>query len=380
MTTFRVFWKDLLILSRDRGTYISLFVLPIMFSVVLTLALGGVFGGGKGSSPVVIPVTANSAIAKTLAHTIEGIPGITWKRESLAKAKSAVQSSRSLGAVIIADDGAHVSFYEDPTQLTNAKLVFGQMKAYVSAASAAGTNAALRRIISASGSQQLAAQATQVTAGSSIAMTSREAAQGSKAIQPTAAEQYIPGFTVAFLFFIATTIAQYMFMERERGTLRRLLTSPVRRSSILLGKLLPNVLIGFGQVVVIFAVGKLLFNLQLGDPLALFLVTCAAVAAANGFGLMITALSKTQAQATGLATLLVFTLATVAGCYVPLSFMPAFMQNIALATPQGWAMSAFQSIIIKGADVSVVLPSIGILCGFAVLFFLVGLSRFRFND
>jgi hypothetical protein len=43
----RVFWKDLLILLKDRGTYINLFVLPIMFSVVLTLALGGVFGGGE---------------------------------------------------------------------------------------------------------------------------------------------------------------------------------------------------------------------------------------------------------------------------------------------------------------------------------------------
>ncbi|WP_426520634.1 ABC transporter permease [Diaminobutyricibacter sp. McL0618] len=380
MKTIHVFWKDFLILSKDRGTYISLFVLPIMFSVVLTLALGGVFGGGKSSSPIVIPIAASTSDAQALAKTIEKIPGIKWNRTTLGSAKSAVGNSRSLGAVLIADNGKRVDFYEDPTQLTNANLLFGQIKAYLMAATVSADSVAVRKAAAQDGSIELQAHLDAIKGSGSIAFTSTQASQNGKAVQPTAAEQYIPGFTVAFLFFIATTIAQYMFMERERGTLRRLLTSPVRRYSILIGKLLPNVLIGFGQVVVIFGVGRLLFGLHLGDPLALFLVTCAAVAAANGFGLMITALSKTQAQATGLSTLLVFTLATVAGCYVPLSFMPAFMQTIALATPQGWAMSAFQNIMIKGTGVTEVLPGIGVLIAFALVFFLIGLSRFRFTN
>jgi ABC-2 type transport system permease protein len=380
LKTFHVFWKDLLILVKDRGTYISLFVLPIMFSVVLTLALGGVFGGGASNSPVTIPIVASGTSATAVATTVEGIPGITWQRKSETDARAQVETSRALGALLISDDGSKITFYEDPTQATNAKLVFGQIQSYLTAASLSGQNSAIQKAADTVGVPGFSAQVQEITAIGSITMSSTAATQSDKAIEPTAAEQYIPGFTVAFLFFIATTIAQYMFMERERGTLRRLLTSPVRRYSILLGKLLPNVLIGFGQVVVIFAVGYFMFNMHLGNPLALFLVTCAAVAAANGFGLMITALSKTQAQATGLATLLVFTLATLAGCYVPLSFMPEFMQTLALATPQGWAMSAYQAIIIKGADTPQVLQSIAVLCGFAVVFFLVGLSRFRFTE
>lgn len=380
MKTLNVFWKDLLILTKDRGTYINLLVLPIMFSVVLTLALGGVFGGGKSSSPVSVPLVAPSAASEPLAKTIESIPGITWQRQSLTDAREQVETSKALGAVVLSDDGSSLDFFEDPTQLSNAKLLFGQISAYIAAHSLGEQNSALQQGIAVSGPSTLQDQAAAASAAGKVSITESQAGSDEAAIEPSASEQYIPGFTVAFLFFIASTIAQYMFMERERGTLRRLLTSPVRRYSVLLGKLLPNILIGFVQVVVIFAVGKLFFGMNLGNPLALFLVTCAAVAAANGFGLMITALSKTQAQATGMATLLVFTLATVAGCYVPLSLMPGFMQNIALATPQGWAMSAYQNIIIKGADVAAVSENILVLVGFAAAFFVVGLSRFRFEE
>ncbi|MEA5453699.1 ABC transporter permease [Sinomonas sp. JGH33] len=380
MKTLHVFWKDLLILSKDRGTYINLFVLPLMFSIVLTIALGGVFGGGKSDSPVTIPVAASGTQAEAVAQTITSIPGITWRATNADDAKAAVDQGKSIGAVLVSRDGKGIDFYEDPSQLTNAQLLYGQISAALHASHAASQAARLGQAVKSSGNPQAEALAESVANEQGVSLTTSRAGNRDSSAQPTAAEQYIPGFTVAFLFFIASTIAQYLFMERERGTLRRLLTSPVSRSSILAGKLLPTILIGFVQVVVIFAVGRLAFGMTLGSPAALFLVTCAAVAAANGFGLMITSLSKTQAQATGLATLLVFTLATVAGCYVPLSLMPGFMQSIALATPQGWAMQAYQSIIMKGADSLEILPSVGVLVAFSLAFFGIGLVRFRFEE
>jgi ABC-2 type transport system permease protein len=379
LKTIRVFWKDFLILMKDRGTYINLFVLPIMFSVVLTFALGGVFGGGANKSPVKIPVVASSSSATRIVTGLEKIPGITWQKDTQSKAKSLVQAGKVVGAVLVSNNGRTIQFYEDPDELTDARLVLGEINSYMAAQTLGTRQSALVHAAASSDSVQFKRDLSAIMGTPATQVVPRQADRSNKSIQPTASEQYIPGFTVAFLFFIASTIAQYMFMERERGTLRRLLTSPVRRYSILLGKLLPNIIIGFGQVAVIFAVGRLLFHMHLGNLPALFLVSCAAVAAANGFGLMITALSKTQAQATGLATLFVFTLATLAGCYVPLFLMPGFMQNVAMAIPQGWAMSAYQDIIIKGANVVQVLPNIAVLCGFAIAFFLVGLSRFRFD-
>lgn len=380
MKIIRVFWKDLLILLKDRGTYINLFVLPIMFSVVLTLALGGVFGGGKSSSQVNIPIAADSASAKNIAKTIEKIPGVSWQINNKSSAQSLVKKGESVGAVLISNDGKEITFYEDPDQLINAKLIYGEIKSFLASDTLGQQNSALVKAASSVGSAKLNSEINAAVSNHPLRITAQSAGHSSNTIQPTASEQYIPGFTVAFLFLIASSIAQYMFMERERGTLRRLLTSPVRRYSILIGKLLPNVVIGFGQVAVIFAVGKFIFNMHLGNLMALLLVSFAAVIAANGFGLMITALSKTQAQATGLATLLVFTLATLAGCYVPLFLMPRFMQNIALATPQGWAMSGYQDIIIKGAGIPQVIPNLTVLFGFAIVFFLVGLARFRFEE
>ncbi|MFX4301582.1 ABC transporter permease [Alicyclobacillus tolerans] len=383
MKVLYVFWKDLLILLKDRGTYINLFVLPLMFSIVLTLALGGVFGGGKSeTSTIQVPIVASTSAAKTVAKAVEHISDIHWITDQMTvtKAKNLVENGKSLGAVIVSNDGKTVTFYEDPDQLTNSKLMFGQIKAFLAADTLTIQHKAIANLAMHAHSPTLASQLSSILTSKPLnAVAKIIGNQKSQTVQPTAAQQYIPGFTVAFLFFIASTIAQYMFMERERGTLRRLLTSPVRKYSILIGKLLPNIVIGFGQVIIIFAVGKFMFGMQLGDLSAILILTCAAVAAANGFGLMITSLSKTQAQATGLATLLVFTLATVAGCYVPLFLMPSFMQDIALATPQGWAMSGFQDIIMKGADIAQVLPNIGMLFGFALVFFFIGLARFRFD-
>lgn len=380
MKTLHVFWKDLLILSRDRGTYINLFVLPIMFSVVLTIALGGVFGGGTAAPAVTIPIHASGADAESVAEYITEIEGITWEETSAAAAaKDAVDQGRSIVAVLIEDAGSSIEFYQDPSQATNADLLIGQITAVLAANRYALQSAQLGEVAASAGAQGQA-QVAQITGQPEIALTTTQAGEHIETIEPTAAQQYIPGFTVAFLFFIAATIAQYIFMERDRGTLRRLLTSPVSRSSILIGKLLPTVVIGFVQVIVIFAVGYFAFGMSLGNPAALLLVTTLAVAAANGFGLMITSLSKTQAQATGMSTLLVFTLATVGGCYVPLSFMPGFMQSIALATPQGWVMQAYQSIIMKGADIAQVLPAVGALGAFTIVFFAIGLFAFKFEE
>lgn len=379
MKTLHVFWKDLLILSRDRGTYINLFVLPIMFSVVLTIALGGVFGGGTAAPAVTIPIHASGADAESVGEYITEIEGVTWEETSAAAARDAVDEGRSIVAVLITDAGSSIEFYQDPSQANNADLLIGQVTAVLAANRYALQSAQLGEVAASAG-EASQAQVAQITGEPEIALTTTQAGSRDETIEPTAAQQYIPGFTVAFLFFIAATIAQYIFMERDRGTLRRLLTSPVSRSSILIGKLLPTVVIGFVQVVVIFAVGYFAFGMSLGNPAALLLITTLAVAAANGFGLMITSLSKTQAQATGMATLLVFTLATVAGCYVPLSFMPAFMQSIALATPQGWAMQAYQSIIMKGADIAQVLPAVGALGAFTIVFFAIGLFAFKFEE
>ncbi|CAM3747527.1 ABC transporter permease [Cohnella lubricantis] len=383
MRALRIFWKDTLIMLRDRGTIINLFVLPLMFSSVLTLALGGVFGGGNdgGSSTIHIPIIANGEKSRMVMETIKQVEGVDWSESTLAEAKQKVEDGEILGAISLEDNPegqVEAVYYANPAQLANSRLVYGQIQAAFSAMNDEQKNAAMTATIQSQPDLNLDDIYSQAGVGEAIGVQEEVVGGGANDVEPSSAQQYFPGFTVSFVFFIAATIAQYVFMEKDIGTMKRLLTSPTKSYAIMLGKLLPHFVVGFIQVLVIFSTGFFLFGLRLPNFGSILLVTAATVTAAVGFGLMITSLSKTQAQASGVATLFTFTLATVGGCYVPLFMMPSFMQTLAKATPQGWAMTAYQDILLKGYGILDVLPLIGVLLGFGLVFYLIGLIRFQF--
>ena len=64
---------------------------------------------------------------------------------------------------------------------------------------------------------------------------------------------------------------------------------------------------------------------------------------------------------------------------VPSSVMPPFMQTISRLTPHAWALNGFQNVIVRGLGVMDVLPSVGVLMTFALVFWGVAIWRFRFD-
>ena len=129
-----------------------------------------------------------------------------------------------------------------------------------------------------------------------------------------------------------------------------------------------------------FAMGVAVFHISLGnDPLALVIMAAATAAAANGLGLLVTALAKTREQMTSISSLLSVTLAALGGMMVPTFIMPQTLQVISKITPHAWALQGFQDVIVRGLGVQAVLPEAGVLMGFAIIFFGVAIWRFRFE-
>jgi len=189
-------------------------------------------------------------------------------------------------------------------------------------------------------------------------------------------QTYIPGFSLMFVFFLATHLAATVEDEREAGTLRRLLATPASRSAILLGKLLPYLLLAIAQLVVLFSMCGAVFDVGIGDaPLALGVVMVCAAASVAGLGMMIAAVAKTKRQAVSVPTMVLIAMAIVSGCIGPYITVP----GIKYATPHYWALLGFQNVLVRGMGFSGVwLPS-GILLAFAVAFFTIGAQRFKFE-
>jgi ABC-2 type transport system permease protein len=198
--------------------------------------------------------------------------------------------------------------------------------------------------------------------------------------RPTATEQNVPAYTIFGVFFIVLTLASSFLQEKKDGTFQRILAAPLSKTALLIGKLLPYYLVNLIQIAMMFCIGVVVFGMKLGHLPALVIVSLALAAAANGLGLLVAALGKTEPQVNGLSVLLAITLSALGGMMVPTFIMPNLMKTLSLFTPHAWALAGYHDIIIRGLGMKEVLTEMVVLLGFASFFFVVALWRFRFNE
>jgi len=201
-------------------------------------------------------------------------------------------------------------------------------------------------------------------------------------LEGVGAFQYlVPGNAVLFGFFLAMTVGISFLEERRSGTFRRLLAAPVRRSTLLLAKLLPFYVIGLIQMGFLFAVGTLAFGMELrGGLVALAGLTAAVELAAVALGLLIASFSGTERQVGAIGSVCLLVMGLVGGGMVPRPLMPPGMQTVGLFTPHGWALEGYYDLLLaRSAGLAEVLPEILALLGFAAGFALIGALRFRFE-
>jgi ABC-2 type transport system permease protein len=411
--------KEFQLLFHDRGSLIALFGLPIAFILVMTVALDGVFTSGTSGKPIVMLVSnqdkgqlaaqvidnLRSADGLSLIETYDGLPLTAAKIDELITAKQYM-----LGVDFPADfsdavlnSGADssttkpvVRFIVDPTAnnqiLAPARgLVEGHVERVTSyALMESQTQAGFDAIAqNAPASQQAFMKQIEdeFTAGQEKAAGTggveykvTSPAQFKLEKEPTSVEQNVPAYTIYGVFFILQVIATGFFEEKNSGAFQRLKAAPLSRAAYLTGKGLSYVAINLVQIVLMFAVGVLVFHINLGrDPLALLVISIVTALAATGLGMMVTCFVRTQEQASSLGTLLGVVLAVIGGMMVPAYVMPDFMQKLSWATPHAWALSAYQDVIVRGMELPQILPTLGVLSLFALGFWAVAIIRFKFD-
>ncbi|QYK51501.1 MAG: ABC transporter permease [Anaerolineales bacterium] len=197
---------------------------------------------------------------------------------------------------------------------------------------------------------------------------------------PIGFSQASPGNMVIFSMFFIVYGASSILLEREQGTLRRLLTMPVSKLAILGGKLLGVFVAGVAQISLLVIVGQLAFNVPWGQsPAALAAMIVAFAFCITSMGMLLAALVRTYAQIDAMSMMLILPLAGLGGAMWPIEIVPDFMQKIATYLPTGWAMRGFQDIIISGFGLAEVLPAVGVLVLFGIVFLALGVWRFRYE-
>jgi ABC-2 type transport system permease protein len=209
---------------------------------------------------------------------------------------------------------------------------------------------------------------------------------GSTPVEFTGTNVVVPGFTVLFVFLTAQTAALSIFQEKKQGSFRRLLAAPISKPALLAGKMLPSLVVTLAQIVVIFAVGRFVMpligldRLALGnDPLALILVSLLLALCSTSLGLLIAALTHSEAQAGALSAMLLWVMAALGGSFWPTYLMTGLIKTLSMVAPHSWALRAYNGLLIYGEGLAGVATEMAVLLGFTAVFFVIGLWRFDFD-
>ncbi|MFC1921687.1 ABC transporter permease [Chloroflexota bacterium] len=413
MKSLSIALKDLQILIRDRGEVIQLFLLPLLFIIVFSGALGA-FGSDEEDTRLLLPVVDldGGEAAQSLLAGLDAAGGVRTELYEHYEAQLMLDENEINRMLVIPEDfttGTIEGYTVELTLISHPDADIQETEAVRLVIVGVTSELSLERQILASlrqmGDMQAdAPEEDQVFTTERVLAQARgqfERAQtqplidvvqtvpsqeGEREEVPDLGLVAVAGIAVLFVFGTAQVTARSIYDEKKVGSFRRLLAAPMSKTSLLSGKMIPNIIVGMIQFTVIFAFG--IFGLKwlglasptLGnDPLAVVLVCFIICLCSTAFGILVAAIARTENQIGGLTSLLVWGLGILGGAFIPVFILDQFLGPVVKVIPQYWANRALSSLMLRGLGLSDVMTEIAALLGFTVLFFLIGLWRFDFD-
>jgi len=192
------------------------------------------------------------------------------------------------------------------------------------------------------------------------------------------------GFGISFmqgvawaLFGAVTAFASGFAEERERGTLVRLVTSPMRAWQMLLGKGLACAGTCMATQWLLLGTGAAFFGVSIARPAEALAATSANAFAFTGVMMVLAATFRTQGAAHGAGRAVLLVLTMIGGGTVPLVFMPPFLQAASDASPFKWAVLAVEGATWRAWPMAELWLPLTVLCGIGIAGFTAGAFLLR---
>ncbi len=394
----RQYWRTTFL---HRNVLIFALLMPLIFTFVLGSVLGGDSEAQQRAILVVVDED-NSAGSLALVQSLRASPVLDVQLLDRTTALAQTERDEAIAALLIPvgfgealgqNREAALDLRTNPIRAREAQTVEQELRGAIStmngmvqaagialsAAEQLGTGDPVRRegAFNTALRQVQAAWATQAPVELVAVPVTR--LRQTDAI-PDGFEQSSPGMLVTFSLVFLLNGTLVLIVERQQGTLRRLLVMPMRKAAIMLGKLGGIYVAGLVQAAILIGAGALLFGVPWGQaPVALLVMVLSFAFSVTSLGMLIAGIARTYAQANALANILMYIIAALGGAWWPIEIVPAWMQQLARLTPTYWAMQGFQDIIVRGLGLAAVLPNATLLLLFGAVYLSIGLWRFRYE-
>lgn len=189
----------------------------------------------------------------------------------------------------------------------------------------------------------------------------------------------IPGLISMVLGFPALSVALALARERELGTLEQLIATPVGRSELLLGKMIPYIAVGLFNVVLIPGLAMAVFRVPFNGSFVLFFALSAVfLFSILSMGTVVGVFMRTQPAALALSFLVIFFPGFfLTGVFFPIASMPEVMRLEALALPGTHYAIITRGVFLPGVGIEVLWPYVVMMFGLGVAFSGVAALFFR---
>ena len=375
--------RDLRERARDRTAYILALVLPLGLAGIFTLVLGNV-GGDSELFRYAVADSDDGVVGQTF--TSEVLRGATASRAIEIRMVSSDQEARTL-----VDKGEATAAFLLPAGLTEDVLAGRAARIEVIGDVDAPTGTEVARSLAQAYTDRLTATRQAVTAtlhSGAIGSPEELAAEAAASLPHVAVTQdttavrqldaktgYAAGMAVFFLFFAVQLGVTGLLEERRLGTMARLLAAPVRRSSILAGKLLTSLAIGVLSMAVLIVASSSLMGAHWGNPVGVALLVVSAVLAATGAMAVVAAIAKTADQAGGWQAVVAIVLGSLGGAFFPVAQAGGVLETHSLVAPHRWFLRGLADL--AGGDVTTVFPSVAAMTAFAAVTCTAAVLLFR---
>ncbi|WP_432416340.1 ABC transporter permease [Thermoanaerobacterium thermosaccharolyticum] len=184
------------------------------------------------------------------------------------------------------------------------------------------------------------------------------------------------GLVMQNITIILTAFA--LVREKEKGTMEQLIVTPIKSVELMIGKLIPYILIGYTDFLMVLALSIYWFRVPVsGSIFLLLLLGFDFIICALAIGMLISTAAKTQTQAMQGAFMVLLPTIILSGFIFPREQMPYVIRAISDIIPLTYFLDILRGIIIKGVNANLLLNQIIIMTSMGFALLLIAVLRFR---
>lgn len=381
---WRSFIKEVLLLKRDSGGIVIIFLMPLLLIITITLIQDSTFRSMEGTKiPIIFIDNDQSEVSKVIkkeletSKTFELITNFTEKSAEDAVFRGDYQMAIVIPENLSIDLNANINFKveaivssfgiepnstQDQKPITTAKDIHLYFDPATNPSFKSSVMDAINKMVFEIENKKIYT-AFQDQLGTTEDLDNKKLISFKEIMpakandaKPNSVQHNVPAWALFAIFFIVVPLSINLVKEKTQGTNVRIRISPAPYYIHILGKTCTYLIICIIQFLLMVAVGVYLFP-YLGLPqfevngkmLDLLVVTLFSGLAAIGFGILLGTLAKTQEQSAPFGATSVVVLAAIGGIWVPVFLMPEFMQKIASFSPMNWGLNAYYDIILRNS-------------------------------